>query len=115
MPWSLAPRPPLGVPAVLSSAFWGGLWGCAFVLLRPRLPRGPAYWAAAFAFGALALTLVAWFVVLPLKGEPVGGGWRPTGMAIGLLVNGVWGIGTAAILALAGRSRTVRPHRGRGR
>lgn len=28
-PWALRPAPPLGIPAVLSAAFWGGLWGIA--------------------------------------------------------------------------------------
>ena len=107
-PWSFASTAPFGVPAVLSAAFWGGLWGCVFVLVGPRFPRGPAYWFTAFAFGALALTLVAWFVVLPLKGMPVGGGWRPAGMATGLLVTGAWGVGTALILAAIGRRGTAR-------
>lgn len=105
-PWSFMSTAPFGVPAVLSAAFWGGLWGCVFVLVRPLFPRGPAYWFTAFVFGALALTLVAWFVVLPLKGMPVGGGWRPAGIATGLLVNGAWGIGTALILAAMGRRAT---------
>ncbi len=29
--------------------------------------RGSTYWIWAIVFGALALTLVAWFVVAPLK------------------------------------------------
>ena len=26
-PWNMAPVPPLNVPAVVSLAFWGGVWG----------------------------------------------------------------------------------------
>jgi hypothetical protein len=107
-PWRLTPVPPLGVPAVLSGAFWGGLWGVAFaVLLAPRLGSGTAgyrYWLGAFLFGAVILTLVAWFVVQPLKGLPVGGGFLWPGIVIGPLVNGVWGIGTALLLRLASRA-----------
>ena len=29
--------PPLGVPQILSQAFWGGLWGIVFALVVPRL------------------------------------------------------------------------------
>lgn len=69
-PWDLAPVPPHGVPAVVSAAFWGGgrAVGVAFALLAPRFGRGAGYWLAGLLFGAIAPTLVAWFVVLPFKG-----------------------------------------------
>ena len=35
--YSLRPVPPLGVPVILSSAFWGGLWGIAAAFVVPRL------------------------------------------------------------------------------
>ena len=98
VPWALAPVPPLGVPAVLSAAFWGGVWGIVFVLLSPRLGRGAGYWVASALFGAVALTLVAWFVVLPLKGLPVGGGFAWPAVIVGPIVNGAWGLGTALVL-----------------
>ncbi len=102
-PWNLAPVPPFGVPAVASAAFWGGLWGIVFVLLAPRFGRGAGYWIASLLFGAVALTLVAWFVVLPLKGQPPGGGFAWPGVIIGPVVNGAWGLGTALLLvALSG-------------
>lgn len=61
-------------------------------------------------FGAFALSLVAWFVVAPLKGLAVAGGSRPAAIATGLLVNRAWGFGTALLLLIfsktAGRGRT---------
>ena len=102
MPYAFRPVPPLGVPQVISSAFWGGVWGIIFAFVAPRFPRGAGYWIAAILFGALALTLVAWFVVAPLKGAPVAGGWKPAAMATGLLVNGAWGFGTALLLRFVG-------------
>ena len=34
-PFDMTPAPPLGVPAVMSLAFWGGVWGVAiWQLLR---------------------------------------------------------------------------------
>ena len=50
------------------------------------------------------LTLVAWFVVAPLKGTPVAAGWHPSSMAVGPLANGAWGIGTALLLLLFRRA-----------
>jgi hypothetical protein len=98
-PWDLAPVPPFGVPAVASAAFWGGAWGVVFALLAPRFGRGAGYWLASLLFGAVVLTLVAWFVVLPLKGLPAGGGFAWPGVIVGPIVNGAWGLGTALLLA----------------
>ena len=102
-PYNMAGVPPFGVPAVLSAAFWGGLWGIVFAVVEPRFPRGAKYWIAAFLFGAIPLTLVAWFIVLPIKGQPIGGGWRPAGMTVALLVNGAWGLGTGLLLNMVAR------------
>ena len=97
-PYSFRPLPPFNVPAVLSASFWGGVWGIVFALVHHRFPRGSAYWVAAFLFGAVFPTLVAWFVVMPMKGMPAGNGWQPASMLTGFLVNGAWGIGTAFFL-----------------
>ena len=43
---------------MLSAAFWGGLWGIVFALLRPQFGAGGRYWIAALLFGAIAPTLV---------------------------------------------------------
>jgi hypothetical protein len=101
--WATNPIPPFGVPAILSKAFWGGLWG---LVLAPVLVHlsGPSYWAAWILVGALALTAVAFFVVPPLKGEPMQAmGPR---FLIGLAVNGAWGFGTALILQILGAVRS---------
>ncbi|HYG88017.1 MAG TPA: hypothetical protein VD978_17315 [Azospirillum sp.] len=108
IPWAFRPVPPFGVPQVLSLAFWGGVWGIVFVSVEKAFPRdGAGYWIAAGLFGAIALTLVAWFVVAPLKGAPVAGGWQPASMATALLVNGAWGLGTALLLRLLERRSSL--------
>ena len=103
-PFQFHTVPPLGVPALLSSAFWGGVWGVALAGVAPRFPTGARHWLAAAAFGALGPTLVAWFVVAPLKGLPSGGGWGFPGVLIGPLVNGAWGVGTALLLRALDRT-----------
>ena len=57
-PWNLTPVPPLGVPQVLSGAFWGGLWGIAYALLEPRLTARLGWWAGGLVFGAVLPMLV---------------------------------------------------------
>lgn len=94
---------PLGVPQVISSAFWGGIWGSIFVLLSARAQRRPRYYIASVLFGAAVLTLVAWIIVAPLKGQPIAAGGNPAHMAVGPLVNGAWGLGLACLLDLLDR------------
>jgi hypothetical protein len=97
-PYATRPVPPLGVPRVASAAFWGGMWGIVLALLAPWFPRGLGYQGSATLFGAIVVSLVAWFVVAPLKGLPVAGGGHSGAIATGLLVNGAWGLGVAVLL-----------------
>jgi hypothetical protein len=101
--YSTQPTAPWGVPQIGSLAFWGGVWG---VLLAASLARatGARLLVASLVFGALLPTLVAWFFVAPLKGQPVAGGWLPAAMALALAANGAWGLGTGIGLTLFGRS-----------
>jgi hypothetical protein len=95
--WPLTPIPPFGVPSVISKAFWGGLWGAGLALALGQL-SGATYWASWILIGAVALTAVAFFVVAPIKGEPIPALWPR--FVTGLLLNGAWGFGTALILRL---------------
>jgi hypothetical protein len=96
-PWNLAATDPLGVPAVLSLAFWGGVWGIPIWYLM-RHATHAAYWTRAIVFGAIGPTVVAFLVVVPLKGGSVGAGWDPKLWVGGLIVNGVWGLGLALLM-----------------
>jgi len=97
-PFSMQPTDPFGVPVVFSLSFWGGIWGILYALLHHRFPQGASYWLIAFLFGAIFPTIVALFVVLPLKGAPVAGGWNPALLVTAFLINGAWGFGTGVIL-----------------
>src|SRR5215212_6295188 len=66
-PFNLKGVPPFGVPSVISLAFWGGVWGILMIPAIARV-RGAGYWVAAIVFGAVLPTLVAAFVVAPMKG-----------------------------------------------
>jgi hypothetical protein len=101
MPYNMHRVAPFGVPQFISLAFWGGVWGIVFVLVEPYLAHSPGgYWVGAIVFGAIFPTLVAWFVVRPLKGLPVGEIFRVPGVFVGPIVNGLWGLGTALFLCL---------------
>ena len=93
--WNFSPTPPLGIPAVLSLAFWGGVWGIP-VGWWVRNDVGSRYWMKALVLGAIGPTTVAMLLVFPLKGLPVDGK-TVTG---GLLLNGAWGLGVALLMRL---------------
>lgn len=96
--FSMRPTWPFGIPAVFSLSFWGGMWGIIYVLVHLRFPNGAGYWISSFLFGAVFPTLVALLIVLPLKGQPLGGDWRVDLWITALLINGVWGVGTGLFL-----------------
>jgi hypothetical protein len=103
-PFLMAPTHPFGIPAVMSLAFWGGVWGIAYALIDGRFPNGAGYWLAALLFGGIAPSAVALLVVLPLKGHPVGGGWHAPLLLTAFIVDAAWGIGTGLILRWRDRS-----------
>jgi hypothetical protein len=108
-PYSMQPTPPLQVPQVISLAFWGGVWGILLWLAIRGVEGSGAYWLLALVLGAIAPSIVALFVVFPLKGQPVAGGWKPQIFIGALLLNGAWGIGVAIFMRLlrAGQRASV--------
>ena len=94
-PFNMTPTWPFRVPAVFSLAFWGGVWGIALAWFLGTNKRG--WYTRALIFGALLPTAVALFVVAPLKGQPIAAGWDPQLILGGVILNTLWGIGTALI------------------
>lgn len=106
-PYNLTPVPPLGVPRMASLAFWGGIWAIAFTLAEKAMTRFPAgYWITAALFGAIIPTVFSWLVLAPLRGQPLGYGFELPRTVSGMIVNGLWGLGTGVFLTmLAGRRK----------
>jgi hypothetical protein len=97
-PYSMQPVGPWAVPQIVSISFWGGVWGALLAATFGRM-EGVGLLVGAAIFGAVLPTLVAWFLVAPMKGLPV------RFSLIGPLLNGLWGLGTAIGLMLFGRRR----------
>ncbi|MGG5807873.1 hypothetical protein [Falsiroseomonas sp. CW058] len=88
--------PPLGVPQVLSLAFWGGVWGIVLAALiryahMPDLLTG-------FLLGAVACTIFGFTVVAQLRGAPMWGGGNSIIWWRAMLLNGAWGWGAAFLM-----------------
>ena len=107
VPYRTMPVPPFGVPSIVSNCFWGGLWGTAFGLLMPRFTW--PMWLCGLLLGCIAV-LAGWFIVAPIKGLPIAGGWVPASMLRSLLINGFFGIGVGVILPLLMPRALVRAH-----
>jgi len=103
-PYDLRAVPPLAIPAVISLAFWGGAWGVAIWPLLKNV-NGPAYWVRAQVISAIASGSVTLFIVSPLKGMSIAGGWNPKVIVSTLILNGTWGLGTALMMRLMRASR----------
>ena len=102
-PFNLAATAPLGIPQVVSLAFWGGVWAVALAPLLAKL-RASRWWLGWIVAGAIGPSAVALFIVFPLKGMAMAGGWDPKLIIGALLLNGAWGLGCAVMLRLM-RSR----------
>jgi hypothetical protein len=89
--WSMAATKPWGVPQLVSFLFWTGLWGALASLVVPHTKLPP--WLGWTLFAAIVVVGVNWFIVLPIKGAPVGGGFRMPGPIVSPVVHGIWGLG----------------------
>jgi hypothetical protein len=101
--WDMRGVPPLGIPQVVSSAAWGGLWGVVLSLLLPATIPALGYWGTCILLGAVLTTAVALFLVFPMKGRAFAAGWNPAVWIFALLVNAAWGFGFGLLFPFIGR------------
>lgn len=103
-PYDMTPTAPLGVPSVISLAFWGGVWGLPlWLFIRDSFASN--YWWRALVLGALGPSAVALFVVFPIKGRDFAAGWDPAVIVGALILNGAWGLGVALFMRWSGETR----------
>jgi hypothetical protein len=106
-PYNMRQVPPLGVPQFISLAFWGGVWATVFALVSTRLPEslrgGRGLVLAGLLFGAFVISPFNWFVLAPLRGQPLGNGFVPANMIRGMIYNGVFGLGGAVWMLVGSR------------
>jgi hypothetical protein len=97
-PWSMRAVGPLGVPAIVNSMFWGGLWGSVFAVIGHAVPGGAA-WLRGIVFGLLGPWLLGNGILVPLfKGGPFLFGFAVPRMIVGALIGSAFGLGVALIL-----------------
>ncbi len=105
-PYSTRSTSPLGVPQFISLAFWGGVWLTVFAAASTRLPasmrQGVGFLIAGAIFGGLVISTFNWFVLAPLRGQPLGNGFILANMLRGMTYNGIFGLG-GTLWMLAGR------------
>lgn len=89
--------PPFWVPLIVSLSFWGGVYGAVFGAVLPFLRIPP--WLAGLGLGLVSVA-IGWFIVAPLKGNPVAAGFEVWPMARSVLLNLCWGLGTSLLFPL---------------
>ncbi len=100
-PWpaySRAPTPPFGVPAVLTAAFWGGVWGIPLAAVCRRAPTPAAVWVRSAAFGAVAPNAVGAALVASGHSPAPRAGTATTALAAAIVVNACWALAAAALM-----------------
>lgn len=113
-PWSMSPVLPYGVPTIVNSIFWGGLWGALFGLVHDKLPGGPL-WLKGLIYGLLIVVISNWLLLPLIKGQIFGvpnqvlfAGYDPMRLLAGALILGGFGTGLGIIFALlTGHSATA--------
>jgi len=93
----LQPYPAAGLPLIVSLALIGGALGAAFALVLPSLRR-PG-WQCGALLGAL-VTVFLWFIIVPLTGAPVAGGFHVVRMVQTLTINMGWGVSVGLLISL---------------
>jgi hypothetical protein len=96
--WGNAPTMPLGVPAILNSMFWGGIWGVVFSLLTNKFPTSWSWWLKGMVFGLLGPLLFGWIVMPLIKNTPFFAGGVPMRMFVGVTIQLAWGFGLASFI-----------------
>jgi hypothetical protein len=101
--WDMQPVPPWGVPRVLNSMFWGGLWGVLFALAYDWLPGGTA-WLKGLICGLVVAVAGSWTLVPLIKGHLFGqadqvlfGGLDLQRMLVTIVVVGGFGLALGVI------------------
>ena len=94
--------PPMNIPAVISLAFWGGVWGVALWLMI-RNQKNARQWLMAIILGALLPSIMALLIVFPLKGAAFAANWDPKMWIGAFLLNGAWGLGVLLIMKALGK------------
>jgi hypothetical protein len=100
--WDMTATQPLHVPAVISLAFWGGIWGVALWAMI-KAQSNAMQWTLAILLGALLPSIVALLIVFPMKGQAFAAGWNPKIWLGAFLLNGAWGLGVIMFMKAFGK------------
>ena len=94
-PFNMNPTVPLGLPAVISLALLGGVWGIVIgYLIKNDPPK--MFWLKVIILGAILPTAAIYLIEFPLKGIS----FNPVMLPFNLLLNAVWGIGLGVFIKL---------------
>jgi hypothetical protein len=105
--WDMEPIPPWGVPRLVNSMFWGGLWGVPFALAYDRMP-GSSAGLKGLIYGLFIVVAGSWTLVPLVKGSVFGqpdqllfNGLDPWRLLSTIMIVGGFGLALGVIYGLA--------------
>jgi|SRR5579871_416951 len=99
--FSTTPEPPMGVEAMWSRVFWGGAFGVALAGWGVFYPLGLRWFLTSTTAIVAARLVVDWIVTPMWTSGRVWAGWSVDAFVMPIVVNVVWGLTTALLLAAA--------------
>jgi hypothetical protein len=97
--FSLQPEPPMGVEAMWSRVFWGGAFGVALAAWGVFYPLGRRWFVSSVTM-ILAVRLVVDWILVPIwMRSGVWIGWSTDAFLMPILIDAVWALATALLLA----------------
>lgn len=99
--FAFEPVPPFGMEAMWSRVFWGGAFGVALAGWGVFYPLGLRWLASSTSVVGGVRLFVDWVILPMLAQNRIWIGWSTEGLVIPFVMNVVWGLATALLLAAA--------------
>jgi hypothetical protein len=97
--FSTTPVPPMGVEAMWSRVFWGGVFGLALAAWGVFYPLGLRWFVSSIGVMVPARLVVDWIIAPIWTQGRFWAGWGSDAFLMPIVVNLVWALATALLLA----------------
>lgn len=98
--YSIKPTYPFGIPAFISSSFWGGIWGIIGLFVFRNYITKKRFFLLFSIFDGIFPPLIYCVVVVPVKHIDPSTIFYPKRLLLMFIINFIFGFGTALIIKI---------------